>query len=78
MGMTNDNLDILLSLEDVAARLGGVTARIVEGLVERGELTIVRVGPRRRMIPESAVHRFLASGGTPPIRRRGRPTKPRP
>ena len=51
---------LLWSLNETAKQLGGVSIRSVRRMVERGELSLVRVGRLVRVVPES-VQAYVAS-----------------
>src|SRR5450756_1164796 len=50
---------MLWSLNETAKQLGGVSVRSVRRMVERGELSLVRVGRLVRIVPES-VYAYVA------------------
>lgn len=50
---------LLWTFKETATQLGGVSERSVRRMVERGELSLVRVGRLVRIVPES-VHAFVA------------------
>lgn len=55
-----------LSFREAGEWLGGVSVDTVERLVRSGRLRAVRVSPRRRLIAESELRRYLESGGYEP------------
>ncbi|WP_363184100.1 helix-turn-helix domain-containing protein [uncultured Thiocystis sp.] len=59
--MESANEPLLWNLDEVARQLGGVSARTIRRLVDRGELPKVRVS-RRLMVPSAAVRDYVANG----------------
>lgn len=51
---------LLWTLNETAQQLGGVSIRTVRRMVDRGEISPVRVGRLLRILPES-VHAFVAA-----------------
>jgi excisionase family DNA binding protein len=55
---------LLWSLNETAQQLGGISIRSVRRMVERGELSLVRVGRLVKIVPES-VYAFVESRAVP-------------
>lgn len=62
--MSGSELVPLLSLDDVAGVLG-VSRRTIERMVTRGEIPIVRVGPRAIRVRAEDVQEFIRRGLIP-------------
>jgi excisionase family DNA binding protein len=64
-------MDRLLTVKDVAARLG-TTERFPRRLIAERRITFVKLGGHHVRIPESALAEFIASGTVEPMRLRWR------
>lgn len=51
----------LLPLDEVRRRLGGISSTTLWRLMKHGEIVAITVGERRKMVPASAVARYVDS-----------------
>ena len=64
-------MDALVSVDEAAKRLGGISKWTVHSWLSQGRLQRVKVGSRT-MIRESELSRVIEDGGKSPAPRRGR------
>ncbi len=69
IGLERINMDTLLSVEEAARRLGGISKWTIHAWLSQGKLERTKVGGRT-MIRESELARVIEDGGKSPSRRR--------
>jgi excisionase family DNA binding protein len=67
----SEAMDALVSVDEAAKRLGGISKWTVHSWLSQGRLQRVKVGSRT-MIRESELSRVIEDGGKSPAPRRGR------
>lgn len=64
-----DKMDALLSVEEAARRLGGLSKWTIHGWLSKGKIQRTKVGGRT-MIRESELQKIIEDGGKSPVPKR--------